>query len=183
MVKWNDKFDNLNWPKIYHVCHKTSVDTKLRWFQYRLLYRILPTNRFLYLRRLKDTENCRLCLTDVETIEHMLYECRIVSTFWQNVNKDFIQKLPHVRRFDLSKELILFGVKDGFVTDKPLKFLLLCAKFYIYSLRFTDGIPNANVFLRSFKYRYKIEKYYHENIRNSQFDLIWHPYQQVLNNL
>ena len=106
-----------------------------------------------------------------------------VSNFWLDINNNFIQNLSHVRRFDLSKELILFGTKDGIVTDKPLRLLLMCAKFYIYSLRFTDAVPNYNVFIRSFKFRYNLEKHYNENMNNNNFELMWHPYQELLNNV
>ena len=180
MLKWDSKFDNLNWNKIFYLCHKTSIDTKLRWFQMRLLYRILPTNRFLFLRNIKSSEMCNLCQNYVETIEHMFYECNVIRTFWQNLTDKFISKLPHANALNLSQELVLFGTKHNVFTDKPLNFFILCSKYYIYSCKFTNSKPNSDVFLKIFKYRYRIEKYYHENISNATFETIWLPYKNVI---
>ena len=179
--KWNDKFDNLNWTKIFRICNKSTIDTKLRWFQYRLIYRILPTNRFLHVRRLKNNELCELCNIHVETIEHMLYECPSVLLFWQNLFQKFVQKLPHVTQLRPSKELILFGVKEGTVTDKPIDLFFLLAKFYVYGCRFTHSVPNADIFIKRFEYRYIIEKRYNENVKNPNFTAMWLPYLHLMN--
>ena len=45
--KWNNEFVDLDWPVIYSNLIKSS-DRKLKWFQYRILYRILTTNDYLY---------------------------------------------------------------------------------------------------------------------------------------
>lgn len=178
-IKWNNHYLNLNWPKIYQVCHKTTTDTKLRWFQLRLLYRILPTNRFLNVRGIIDNENCKLCRNNVETIEHMFYDCPFVLIFWQNVNQKFLTKLPHTNSLQLSKELVIFGVKENVKTDTPFNLFLLLGKYYIYTCKFSETIPNADVYLKLFKYRYRIEKGYSERNIN-KFDLDWMPYKALL---
>ena len=183
IAKWNNNFQNLEWPKIFSICHKTTVDTKLRWFQMRLIYRILPTNRFLFLRKIKTSEICHLCRNYAETIEHMLFDCVLIGQFWQNLKTNFIDKLPHVNMLNISKELVLFGRKQNVQTDKPLNLFILAAKYYIYSCKFTNSIPNANIYLKLFKYRYSIEKNYHQNILNNTFDLMWLPYKTVIENL
>ena len=182
--KWNFRFDNLDWKKIYYVCHKTTVDTKLRWFQIRLPYRILPTNRFLFLRKIKTSEICDLCQNEAETLEHMFFDCTFISLFWQNLTNKFIGKLPHANTLQLTKELILFGTKQNVITDKPMNLFILCSKYYIYSCKFTNSFPNSDVFLRIFKYRYKIEKYYYENMKNiTIFDTMWLPYRNAIESI
>ena len=182
-TKWDNTFDELNWNNIYHICHKTTCDTKLRWFQLRLLYRILPTNRFLFLRKIKASELCDLCHTMVETIEHMFYDCDVIKLFWQNLVNKFIDKLPHTNNMDIFKELILFGTKKNVRTDKPFDLLILCSKYYIYSCKFQNNIPNVDVFLKIFKYRVKTEKLYHKNIQNNNFEIDWLPYQNIIESL
>ena len=178
--KWNLIYPNLNWSKIYFICHKTTIDTKLRWFQLRLLYRILPTNRYLKIRKINNSDLCNLCNNDIENIEHMLYDCPFVMNFWRNISEKFIRKLPHASALNLSKELIIFGCKENVITDKPMNLFLLCAKYYIYSCRFTKSIPNVDVFFKIFNYRYRIEKQYYLNIENNNFDQLWMPYQTLL---
>ena len=78
VTKWNIKFQDLNWNNIYYKCLKTSNDTKLKWFQLRLLYRILPTYRYLKLMNIKDDDTCKFCNEQRETIEHLFWDCRII---------------------------------------------------------------------------------------------------------
>ena len=178
-IKWNNSFPSLDWPKIYFKCHKTTIDTKLKWFQLRLLYRILPTNRFLHIRRIIDNENCEKCRSNVETLEHMFFDCPFVSLFWDNLKQKFISKLPHANTLQLSKELIIFGIKDNVVTDKPFDLFLLLGKYYIYTCKFSNAIPNADIYIEMFKQRYRLEKSCNSTNKNN-FNRDWMPYQQLV---
>ena len=46
--RWNQKFEDLNWKNMFKKCFKTTIDTQLRWFQIRLVHRILATGRFIF---------------------------------------------------------------------------------------------------------------------------------------
>ena len=54
---------------------KITNDTCLRWFQYRLLYRVLPTSCFLYIRKLVDSTMYSLCHQVQETLSHVFLNC------------------------------------------------------------------------------------------------------------
>ena len=99
----------------------------------------------------------------------------------QKVSEKFIEKLPHVSNLQLSKELVLFGTKQNIKTDKPFNLFILGAKYYIYTCKFYNSIPNADVYLKMFNYRYRIEKYCSENLNQQNFVLTWLPYQNLLN--
>ena len=45
VAKWNNTF--LDWPAIYSRLKNSTSDTKLKWFQYRILHRVLTTNDYL----------------------------------------------------------------------------------------------------------------------------------------
>ena len=183
-TKWNNQYDNLNWAKIYWKCNKTSADVKLKWFQLRLLYRILPTNRLLYIKNIKENSVCNFCNHDEQTIYHLFWECPIVQQFWNDVNQNFIVKLPHAQSFRFSDELILFGTKDNVYTDKPIDLLILTAKYYIYANKMADTILNTDIFLKRFKQRYKLEQAHSlSNDTNSQFRINWAPYITVLDEI
>ena len=79
--KWNETYPNLNWSNIFSKCRKITVDTKLKWFQIRLLHSILPTNRFLYICNIKDSSTCSFCKTEEETITHLIWSCPVVQAF------------------------------------------------------------------------------------------------------
>ena len=49
----------------------TTKSSKLQWFQYRIIHRILGTNSLLYKINQKPNDKCSFCLKEVETIEHI----------------------------------------------------------------------------------------------------------------
>ena len=58
--KFNNLFNGhaLDWKKNYMVPHKATIDTKTRSFQYKLLNRIVYTNKFLFKMKLIDSPMC-----------------------------------------------------------------------------------------------------------------------------
>jgi len=57
--KWSklDLPENLEWNQIHNLAQQTTLDTNLKYFQYRILNRILATNIFLTKSELKTTKN------------------------------------------------------------------------------------------------------------------------------
>ena len=45
--KWNNICGNLDWHTIYSSFKRSTSDTNLKWFQYRILCRILTTNEMI----------------------------------------------------------------------------------------------------------------------------------------
>ena len=178
--KWNQKYDNLNWKQIFSICQKTTKDTKIRWFQFRLIYRMLPTNRFLTLRKIKNSALCELCNDYEETISHLFWECEYVKFFWNELKLIFIDKIPHIHNLTLSEQLVLFGYKENIVTDTPFNLLLLAAKYYIYTCKLSNVAPSARLFVKQFKLRYKLEKLYYNDISNERFTTEWRPYENLV---
>ena len=179
--KWNDIFDNLDWTNIYKKCYKTTIDCKLKWFQIRLIHRLLPTNRYLYLRHINDNNRCSFCGREEETIRHLFWSCVFVKRFWCNVQNMLIEKCPFIVNLNLSEELVLFGHKENMFTDKVFDLILLSAKYFIYTNKFSHSIPNCILFLQLIKQRYQIEKFLSINQNQyHQFQLNWFPYEQLL---
>ena len=54
---------------------KTTQDTHLRCFQFRLIYRILPSQRFWFLIKIVNSATCTLCEVDEGTLQHMFWDC------------------------------------------------------------------------------------------------------------
>ena len=184
-TKWNLQFNNLNWLNIYRLCHKTSIECQLRWLQLRILLRVLPTNRYLYLRNITDNASCTFCQNEEETIVHFFWHCPIVNQFWKDLLQNLINTCDHIHNLTLTLELVLFGTKENVVTDSVFDYILLLAKQYIYSCKWkeTREVPNVLVFKRLLRIRYKIEKYRHTNNSNNnqnKFDVNWFPYQRFI---
>ena len=75
-------------------------------FKYKLIHNILPTNSFLKKIGISQTDICRFCKTDVETMLNVFIECQIISDMW----KEFFIWLNYNVNIDIqfSPEYILF---------------------------------------------------------------------------
>ena len=76
--KWNYHLDiNLSdddWFNISHYNWKCTQEVKLRWFQFRLLNRILCTNTLLVKINRSDNPNCTFCNEVEESIIHLFWD-------------------------------------------------------------------------------------------------------------
>ena len=50
-----------NWDTAYSICHHTVKDNEIIWLQYRVLNRMLGTNKLRFAKKLTDNNKCRLC--------------------------------------------------------------------------------------------------------------------------
>ena len=85
--KWNRKLDRqINWQTTFFKIKKIK-EVKLKWFQIRIVSRIIATNKSLHLMKVKNTNMCTFCEEDVETIEHLFFECDNIQpfSFWNNI--------------------------------------------------------------------------------------------------
>ena len=88
-TKWNGVFQNidliLNWKTIYTVPKVCCINTKLYWFQYRILHRILATNDLLNKMNIKQNNLCTFCNEEIEKLEHLFWQCNTVNTSGKHV--------------------------------------------------------------------------------------------------
>ena len=96
---------NLNWKEIYCLPFITTKSSKLQWFQYIIIHRILGTNSLLYKINQKPNDKCSFCLEEVERIEHIFWSCNKISKLWE--------ELP------LNLTIILFGITDKSKKNLP----------------------------------------------------------------
>ena len=182
VIKWNSEFQGINWKNIFKHCFKTSKDPQLQWFQTRLLHRILPTQKYLALCKITDSPLCTFCVTSIESIRHLFWDCKYVQDFWKDLNEYIKEKCTHCDRLNFNIELILFGVSKLINTDKPLNFIILFAKFYIYKCKLETINPILNNFIRQLQYRYIIEKNLAlKNNKETEFQRNWQIYSEIFN--
>ena len=180
--KWNNLFENLNWEDIFSHCYKTTIDPQLRWFHIRLLHRLLPTQRFLFLRNIVDSPLCNFCQQEEQSITHLFYDCDIVRQFWMQFHAQLRDKCQHVENFHFDKELIIFGTKTNIKNDQVIDLMVLLAKFYIYKCKLQNVNPDFRVFLVHLKNRHVTEQYASSvNGNRYDFDLKWFVYLPLFN--
>ena len=148
----------LNWNTVFERIYYTTIDTKLRNFQFKLIHNIFPDNRILYKMGLVNNELCTFCNAERDSITHYLWSCPTAKQYW-NAVKAWID-IVFTLNVDLSLKTVLFGSK--FVTedkkDNLINLILLIAKQYLHYCKWTKNIPSILILKEKVKQREKIEK-------------------------
>ena len=159
-MKWDTILNcTVVWKNIFKSLYKSTCDAKLRWFQVRLLYKLLPTNRFLYLRKLKDTELCTFCHCCIENLSHLFWDCTHTQKFWDEWILWIKSAGEHCQNVQLTKQHLLMGVNEESGVGRAFYVLLLLAKFHLYKRKLSGQTPNMVAYVASAKVRYTDEKY------------------------
>lgn len=143
------------WKKYYLLPYVCSYDTSLRYFQFRVLHRILPTNYFLKKISYVDSDACTFCRNTTETLEHLLYECKYVEAFWRQIMNWMTEKgMGFVLR--TTKINIIFGILPT-MQNKIVNWIILQAKKYIFDTKLRTNMPNFDIFKFILEYKFNIE--------------------------
>ena len=124
---------NLDWKAIYLLPRIATVDTTIRFCQYKLLNNALFLNKMLYRFGISQDSLCFFCSLEEETPMHIFYSCNHIQILLK-ILKYYIQNnvdLPSLT----SQSTIL-----GFTNSESENFiiinhLLLIFKYYIFESR------------------------------------------------
>lgn len=91
-LKWREIFSEVEemqiegrWKYWYNLPYRISREVKLQSFQYRLLNRILPCNKYLAQIRVISSPICNFC-NRVDDTFHFLYGCSETTDFWNSLS-------------------------------------------------------------------------------------------------
>ena len=183
-LKWNQNLDcpDIPWRLIYKTCFYSVSDNNYVWFQYRIIHRILGVQDNLYKMRISDTDICRLCGEQKETIIHLFSECSKSTTLWQNliswINSAISMKI------DLNKvdEILGYAKVDG--KFWPLNLILLVTRHYIFTCARDDQRLNI------YHLQNLIKKIYIEqetlskiNSKSDSFEKNWSIWKNIFVNI
>ena len=73
------------WQKAFKICFNLIQDNNLIWFQYRILHRILGTQKLLSKIGKTSTPKCLLCKSHPESIIHLFSLCPCIINFCDRV--------------------------------------------------------------------------------------------------
>ncbi|PIK36905.1 pol-like protein [Apostichopus japonicus] len=160
--KWANVFNNLtteDWNRFYSIPWATVSESKIQYFQFRVLHRIIGTNKLLHTIGKSDSPNCTFCDTHIESIEHLFWECSVTSTFILGVEAMLLNK-----QFFFSKKDILLGF--GVDVAHPYNFLILYMKHFIFQCKLNKCIPVVEDFFYKFKFTISVKKYTQHRYRS-----------------
>ena len=133
--KWSQDIKRvLDIDEFSTLCKRINNTTnvpKLRSFQYRIMQRAIVTNKKLYVWKITENDMCSFCGNCQETVLHLMFECQLVVSFWQDV-KEFIEQRG--QSFKIELEQILLNTQPG-PAGNLANFLCLLGKHYIYVQR------------------------------------------------
>ena len=157
-IKLKQKYPDLSleWKRIYSLPFTVTLETKIREFQYKLLNNIVFTNDKLFRFKMIDSPLCAFCQTEVESPEHLLFNCNITKTFWQLLSSWLNEQ--KITSISLTMESVVFGVFNVAEDFLILNHVILLAKFYIYKCKLNNTPPSLNVFIAKIKATYQIEQ-------------------------
>lgn len=154
--KWErDLRMQIAWTQVFKSTFETTTDFKLRWMQFRILHRILPTNRLLNVYGIHENGSCDRCPGLSENIMHVFWECPPIRSFWSN-----LKEMLHLVR-PLSPGSVILGTcdKNGPLTLVSLRQCILLAKAYIWQCKCGCCVPVMNGFCAFAKKYLDIERY------------------------
>jgi hypothetical protein len=181
--KWVQQFElhEENWENIFDVA-KIIRDTKIRTFQYKLLFKLTPCNLYLYKIGRSNSFKCFSC-DKVDNIKHYFYECEDTKSFWSSFQSWWNNMTNST--ITVTAKIAIIGILDkGPITDN-LNACLQLARWYIYIEKLNLKTAFLYKFLCLLKYKIKIER----NIcqRSNQinqikhFERIWQSIEEHLN--
>lgn len=84
-----------SWEKIIHFheigqsifksLYEASLDIKVHFFQYKLIYKYLNVKKMLYIWGIETSPYCCFCFEEEETIDHLFWYCSPTALFWLEV--------------------------------------------------------------------------------------------------
>ena len=147
--------DILDWKNIYQLPGRVTLDTRTRAFQYKILNRILYTNRILCKMKLVPSPLCTFCGDHEETLEHLFINCTFSKKFWLSV-------ITWLNGYDmkidkLDEITILFGIPDNNPDNYLLNHIIIMGKQTIYLCRYKNIKPSLSLLKAKTKETKKLE--------------------------
>ena len=179
--KWNKQLeidiDNQAWKTIFTHCFNTVSDNNLKWFQLKLIYRILGTKSYTMKLNITDSDKCNFC-HQTETLMHMFVECLNVKELWAEI-AEYVYNKIHLH-INFSNFSILFGYMNFDQNKVPINILLLVTKKYIFDSCSTNNFFSFYVLKHRLQRVYEEEKYVALlNNKEEKFFKIWKKWEPV----
>ena len=138
-----------------------TLDIRTIFFQYKLLNRIVYTNKLLYKIKLSDTSLRTFCGEYEESLEHLFLHCRFSKNFWMQIVSWLNDLNVTITKFKDSEIML------GYTNESPhwsfLNHILIIGKQVLYSSRLTKSKPLLSQFIVKLKHIERIEHYVAKN--------------------
>ena len=77
---------NFDWRSTYKLIKEVTMEANLQEFQYEIVHRILPTNKFLHMCNIVPSNKCYFCDQEIETLIHIFFDCIHIMALWKDIS-------------------------------------------------------------------------------------------------
>jgi hypothetical protein len=130
-------------------------NTKIRAFQYKLLYNLIPCNAYLKKIKKSETDKCNWC-QETDDTAHYFARCRSLTPFWNSL-ATWCQNLLE-EEINFTVEDVLVGILEKDPKYNVINAILILAKWRIYKDKLSCTETFFYKFLCELKYYINIEK-------------------------
>lgn len=145
------------WETIFKIPYKTSRETKLQAFSFKVLYRLIPCRHYLYTIRATDSSTCTQC-GDEDTLLHFFIRCPNVKTFWDKLFR-WCEEHVNILLTQLTEQELMFGILELTRHTRLKNWVLVNARFFIQKrILFHDADFSLMAFLMEIRAKLVMEK-------------------------
>ena len=124
---------------------KFPIAPKVKEVHFKILNGIYPSGEFLNHRFGLDIRNCPFCDEHVESTEHLFYDCKYATAFWEDFHYWLYPKVEHLP--ELAKEDVIFGiVMNNNAHDLAINTLICLGKFFLHKNKYLNAQPKFIIF-------------------------------------
>ena len=128
--KWDldfgTKLGKETWKRTFKIVHNIISNNELKWFQMKILYRILGTRQHLVKLGIYEDGICKRCNSCEENILHLFIQCPEVSKFWRIIERHIKEKTGMTIKFDNFN--VIFGHHLTDSNQIPINALIIIVK-------------------------------------------------------
>ncbi|WP_419609554.1 reverse transcriptase family protein [Thiolapillus sp.] len=179
--KWDYKLNlDINWNITFKKIHKIR-EIKLKWFQIRLVHRILATNVVLMHMGVENDITCSFCKKERDAINHIFWRCDSIKPFWEQLQIALNDRGVNAVSITLNESIVLFGHDVNFRSDDTFDLIILVAKFFIYKCKVKKIIPQFHFFKQYLRNTFEVYKHNSKvNMSYNKFMTSWHLYKTLV---
>jgi len=114
----------------------------------------VATQEMLFRWGLAETDLCRFCEEEIESLPHILVECEVIKPIWTQIQQWLFHKTNQI--FPITKQEIIFGITNR---EHPVfNAIFILAKRYILGCMQHSEFPSLYSFTQKVKDYLNIER-------------------------
>ena len=165
------------WIEIHTYPKKITRSSKLRYFQYRVVNKILTTNQRRHRWDKNVSDLCTFCQSAKEMVLHIMVCCIYTKKLWKATEK-WLKQIYDIK-CQLTPQDIILNISK-YLQRNFVNIVILTMKQYIYASKCKQEIPNFIDFKSRLNNWYNTEKTAATfQMLGNKFSKIWSIYQRM----